>query len=104
VKWLLCGLLLAVPPARAAEIELSKGQLKHAGDVVTQVIAAKNNTGVPIVALYVECGFFRGDALVGASIGTTFNVEPGQTAYVEVSDDDASDADRTECRVSGIEH
>jgi hypothetical protein len=104
VQWLLCGLLLlAASPAGAAEIDLSKGQLKHAGDVVIQVIAAKNNTAFPIVALYVECGFFQGDALLGASIGTAFNIEAGQTAYLEVTVDNANDADRTECRVSGID-
>jgi hypothetical protein len=42
LQGLLCGLLpLAASPAGAAEIGLSKGQLKHAGEVVTQVIAAK---------------------------------------------------------------
>jgi hypothetical protein len=91
VKWLLYGVLvLAVPSAGAAEIDLSKGQLKHAGDVVTQVVAAKNNTGVLIIALYVECEFFHGDALLGANTGTAFNVEAGQMALLEVSDDNAS--------------
>ena len=48
VQWWLCGLLLlAASPAGAAEIDLSKGQLKHAGDVVVLVIAAKNNTALP---------------------------------------------------------
>jgi hypothetical protein len=104
VQWLLWGmLLLGAPPAGAAEIDLSKGQLKHAGDVVVQVVAAKNNAEAPITALYVECGFFHGDALLGAGTGTAFNVEAGQTAYIEVIVDDASDSDRTECRVSGIE-
>jgi hypothetical protein len=69
----LCGLLL-LAASPAAEIDL-KGQLKHAGDVVVQVIAAKNNTTLPIVALYVECGFFHGDALLGASIGAAFNID-----------------------------
>ena len=105
MRSLLCGLLLlATSPAGAAEIDLSKGQLKHVGDVLTQVIAAKNNTGVPIGALYVECGFFHGEALLGASTGTAFNVEPGQTAYLEVTVDNANEADGTECRVSGIDH
>jgi hypothetical protein len=103
-QWLLCGLpLLAASPAGAAEIDLSKGQLKLGGDVVTQVIAAKNSTAFPIVALYVECGFFHGDVLLGTSIGTAFNIEVGQTAYLEVTVDNANDADRTECRVSGID-
>jgi hypothetical protein len=43
-------MLLAVSPAGAAEIDPSKGQLKHVGDVLTPVIAAKNNTAVPILA------------------------------------------------------
>ena len=99
VRWLLCGLLLSASLAEAAEIDLSKGQLKHAGDVVTQVIAAKNNTEAAIAAYSSNAGSFT-----VISTGAAFNIEAGQTAYLEVIVDDASDADRTNCRVSGIDH
>jgi hypothetical protein len=87
--------------AMAADIDLTEGQLTHAGNYATRVVAAKNNTG-PIDTLKIECGFFSGSTLLAAGMGFAENVGAGQTVYVDVLGRDAAGSDRTECRVSNV--
>jgi hypothetical protein len=85
--------------ARAGEVDLMKGQITHDGSYSTQIIAATNKTGMDVDTLWVECGFFRGPALLGVGKGYAENVKPGQTVYIEVSSNHADNADRSDCRL-----
>ena len=104
LSWVLCvaGLVAVVSPAAAAELELSKGRLTVTDYIATQVVAVKNNTTKRISIIYVECGFFRANILLAAARYYAENVEAGQTAYIEVTSQDAAEADRSECRVSSV--
>lgn len=93
--------MMLTETAIAADIDITEGQLTHAGSYAQRVVAAKNNTG-PIATLKIECGFFRGAALLAAGMGFAENIEAGQTVYVDVLANHADGADRTECRVSNI--
>ena len=103
-SWVLCvaGLVAVVSPAAAAEVELSKGRLTVTDFIATQVVAVKNNTTKRISTIYVECGFFHANTLLAAARYYAENVEAGQTAYIEVTSQDAAEADRSECRVSSV--
>lgn len=84
--------------AKAADVDLVKGQLITHGTYAKQVLAAKNNGG-PISRLELKCGFFHGTALLDVGSGFSDNIAAGQTVYVEVVATNAGDADRTDCRV-----
>ena len=77
--------MVAISPAAAAEVELSKGRLTVTDFIATQVIAVKNNTTKRISTIYVECGFFHANTLLAAARYHAENVEAGQTAYIEVT-------------------
>jgi hypothetical protein len=96
-------LLLGFAGASAADVNLSKGQLTHDGSYSTQIVAAKNDTGDTLQEIWIECGFFRRGALVGAGTGYAKNVHPGQTAYVEVLSNHTEGSDTADCRVQSIE-
>ena len=96
-------LLLHVPGALGASVNLAKGQLTHDGSYSTQVVAAKNNTGDTIQEIWLECGFFRKGILLGAGTGIAKNVDPGQTAYVEVVANHTEGSDDADCRVQSID-
>jgi hypothetical protein len=104
LRWLRWSFVsvVAISPAAAAEVELSKGRLTVTDFIATQVIAVKNNTTKRISTIYVECGFFHANTLLAAARYHAENVEAGQTAYIEVTSQDAAEADRSECRVNSI--
>jgi hypothetical protein len=60
------------------------------------IMSLKNNTDA-IVSVWVECGFFNHDQLVGRDSASFVDVRPGRTAYSKV--DIKGDADRTDCRM-----
>jgi hypothetical protein len=101
--WILPALLVDVTGASAADVSLAKGQLTHDGSYSTQVVATKNNTSNTIQMIWVECGFFRKGILLGAGTGYAKNVDPGQTAYVEVVSNHTEGSDNADCRVQSIE-
>jgi len=102
-EWILPMLLLEVTGALAADVSLAKGQLTHDGSYSTQVVAIKNNTGDTIQMIWLECGFFRKGILLGAGTGYAKNVDPGQTAYVEVVSNHTEGSDNADCRVQSVE-
>jgi hypothetical protein len=101
--WTLPILLLDLTGALAADVNLAKGQLTHDGSYSTQVVAAKNNTGDTIQQIWLECGFFRKGILLGAGTGYAKNVDPGQTAYVEVVSNHTEGSDNADCRVQSVD-
>jgi hypothetical protein len=94
--------LYAVAIIAVADIDLKKGQLTHAGPYGTQSVIAKNNTGQPLGAVSLTCGFFRGDLLLSVGQGIALNVAIDETVYVDVISSEAGNADRAECRVAQI--
>ena len=66
--------LMLTRSAIAAEIDITEGRLTHTGSYANRVVAAKNNGG-PIATLKIECGFFRGTALLAAGMGFAQNIE-----------------------------
>jgi hypothetical protein len=101
--WIFPLLLLHATDALGANVNLAKGQLTHDGSYSTQVVAAKNNTGDTVQEIWLECGFFRKGVLLGAGTGYAKNVDPGQTAYVEVVANHTEGSDNADCRVQSIE-
>jgi hypothetical protein len=102
-KYLIAAAVVAAStaPAIADNFDLTKGELAHnAFGWSKQLIAVKNNTNATF-NVTVECGFFRGNALIDTGSASLSNVQAGQTAYEEVTATDP-DANRVECRVSGI--
>jgi hypothetical protein len=94
--------LMLAASAFAAEVDISEGQLTYIDPYyVHRFVAAKNNTG-PLESLRIECGFFRGTALLGVATGFAENIEAGQTVYVDVMASNVRGADRTDCRVVHI--
>jgi hypothetical protein len=71
------------------------------GDYAEQTVAILNSTGVRLRSVQIECGFFRGVDLLAAGFGFGENIEPGQTAYISVIANHASDATNAQCRVVG---
>jgi hypothetical protein len=89
--------------AFAADVDLAKGRLTHTGSYSSQTVAATNNTGTIVQAIKIECGFFRQGALLAAGMGIAQNVQPRQTAYVEVIANHAEGADNADCRVGLVQ-
>jgi hypothetical protein len=92
-------LLVAVGGAQSAEFDLKKGSLTRAGSYASQFVSVKNNTGILVPAIRIECGFFRDDEFLVLGSGIATKIEPGQTAFVEVIADNGARATKTECRV-----
>jgi hypothetical protein len=100
---IIAAALLLGESASAAEVDITKGQLTHDGPYSTQIVGAKNNTNETIQTLWVECGFFRKGALLGAGAGYAENLTPAQSAYIEVAANHTEGADSADCRLRSTE-
>jgi hypothetical protein len=90
--------ILSITPAMANDVDLSKGRMSHEYGPAKQALSLKNNTARPLNEVWAECGFFRGDELVGKGIASFRNVLPGQTAYDEATSA-GRDVTRTDCHI-----
>ena len=90
--------LLSITPGMANDVDLSKGRMSHEYGRAKQALSLKNNTRRPLNEVWAECGFFRGDELVGKGIASFRNVLPGQTAYDEATTT-SGDVTRTDCHI-----
>jgi hypothetical protein len=88
-------------PALADDLNLSlsKEKLRHVNGGVSQLLTLKNNTGVALAMVGIECGFLRGDTLVDTGGDALHNVAAGQTVYADIVST-ATDANRTDCRIA----
>jgi hypothetical protein len=93
---------LAVP-AKANNFDLIKGDITHDNSGwPEQLLTLKNNTK-EIVTVSVECGFLKGNTLVGVDAAAFVDVPPNGNGYSHVSND-KGDSDRTDCRITGVYH
>jgi hypothetical protein len=92
--------LLAVEPAMAAGIVLTKEKFTSSENTATQLLTARNN-GPPLLDLVVECGFFQGSTLLTTARQIAMNVDTEQTVDIEVTANNAAGADHADCRISG---
>ena len=69
----------------ANDVDLGRGRISREYGRTKQALSLKNNTARPLNEEWAECGFFRGDELVGKGIASFRNVLPGQTAYDEAT-------------------
>jgi hypothetical protein len=99
IRVVVLACLMIPQPALAADVDIAKGRLTHDGSYSSQTIAATNNTGTVVQTLKIECGFFSKGALLAAGMGFAQNVQPRQTAYVQVIANHADGADNADCRV-----
>ena len=76
---------LSITPAMANDVDLGRGRISREYGCPKQALSLKNNTARPLNEVWAECGFFRGDELVGKGIASFRNVLPGQTAYDEAT-------------------
>jgi hypothetical protein len=99
------GLSFIASPAHAYDLETIAGNPTHdtLGETVVTV-GVKNKEATAFKMIRVECGIYRGSDLVGAGHAIVEWVYPGQTAYgiVETFDETAAEADKADCRVSGV--
>jgi hypothetical protein len=90
---------ISAGPAVAADVEMFKGRLSHAGNYAVQTLGVLNNTGRMIEWISAECGFFRQGVLLTSGQGNTQKLAPGQRAYFDVMAPKSQDADSAECRI-----
>jgi hypothetical protein len=90
--------IVTITAAIAADVDLSKGRIIHEYGRTKQALSLKNNTARPLNEVWVECGFFRNEELVGRGIASFRNVLPGQMAYDEATSA-SDDVTRTDCRI-----
>jgi hypothetical protein len=83
------------------DIDLIKGKLTHDDGYTTQLLTVKNNMPVALRSIFVECGFFYNDELIGSGTSWFQNVLPGQKAYDTMTQHVV--ANRTDCRISIVE-
>jgi hypothetical protein len=89
---------LAAGSAFADDLELGLGRLKYDSYGSTQVVSVLNRGKEAISLIFVECGFYVGEELVGASPGMIQNLAPGAQGYEEISIADFK-ATRSACRI-----
>lgn len=96
--------LLGATSALAQDgIVLSLGRFQNDDLAATQTVAIENNTASLLALVEIECGFFLGKELIGASAGAVENLAHEQTGFAEVFSFTGKDADRAECRVVSAE-
>ena len=89
------------PAAAADKFVLTKGDLRHNSfGWPEQVLSLKNNTD-RTVSVSVDCGFYKGEKLIGTDGANFLNVRSGQPGYSQISID-KGDADRTDCRIYNV--
>jgi hypothetical protein len=93
---------VSITVAMANDFDLSKGRLSYEYGRTRQSLSLKNNTAHPLNEVWAECGFFRGDKLMGKGIASFRHVLPGQTAYDEATSV-SRDVTRTDCRIENPE-
>lgn len=93
------GLAMLTVTAKAASVDIARGQLADTPPFSSQPLAITNNTDAEIEMLQVECGFFRGSALLATGVAVAQHILPHQTAYVSVVATHAKGSDKVDCRV-----
>ncbi len=83
-------------------IDIVKGKFTEHDGIATQLLSLINHQPKPLRGLFVQCAFFRGDNLLGVNFGGAYNVNSGETAYMQITITDAADVNRTECRVDQV--
>jgi hypothetical protein len=86
-----------IAPATANDFDIIRGEITR--DYGTTIILGlKNNTQTTIPTAMIDCGFYRGDELVGADHGVFKNLELNQIGYSSAHASD-KDVTRIDCRV-----
>ena len=99
-KTLIILALLAMTTTASAEtLQVGRTQTIASGTVTTP-IAIKNDTSEIVRRVYVECGHLAKDELVGAGFAIAYNIEAGDTGYVNVPAFQIyKTPDQTKCRI-----
>ena len=84
------------------DIELRAGNFSSDSDNSVQVIAITNHRKAAIPWIDVECGFYRGNALVASETSFIENLDPDETGTTNVISTRAGNSDRAECRLVKI--
>ena len=96
---LIIGSAITTPALADEKYELTKSPMTNILGWSGHIISLKNNTDAT-VSVWVDCGFFNHDQLVGRASAPFADVRPGRTAYSRV--DIKGDADRTDCRIAKV--
>jgi hypothetical protein len=90
-----------VTQARAGDNQLtliSDKLFKDSFGFVNQTLSVKNNTGLTIEAVDLECGFLLDKQLMATGINHLKNLKPGETAHITVIARLINIPDHADCR------
>jgi predicted membrane channel-forming protein YqfA (hemolysin III family) len=82
----------------AIEIEIKKGAFRQSDRKVEQMLIVTNNSRVMVKTIFVECGFFHDDLLIGRDSEYVGNLQPGQSAYAKM-DAYILNVNKSDCRI-----
>lgn len=83
----------------ATDLTLVMGHLSFSGSFIRLPVAVTNDSQTTLDHLEVECGFFRGDALIAAGFTIVKKLEPGTTGFSHVDASSGLGADKSQCRI-----
>jgi hypothetical protein len=84
-------------PRPTNEFKLIKGKMQWTGSRTLQPIGVTNASGGALRYLAVECGFYKGEVLVGSDFTNWSHVAENETAYGEVNVN--AEANTSDCRI-----
>ena len=89
--------------AAESDLVLTLGRLSTNPVGAEQVISVENRTSSKLSRIYVECGFYAGNKLVGSGGASIHELRAGAIGHDEVVALHASDADSVKCRIESSE-
>ena len=91
--------IAGIAQADEAKFVLKTGRLSAEGNYARQVVSVENRTNALAKTVHVECGFFKGDELIGSQPAAIYNLQAGTTGYETVVAYKATEATSAKCRV-----
>jgi len=91
--------------AQSPELLVTMGQLSVNGGIAEQAVAVKNDSGVTITEVWIECDFLtENGTLLSEGLASITNLRPGDIGYALPKTPHGKGATRAICRVSSVRY
>jgi hypothetical protein len=99
------ALLAGTVSAQRPELLVTMGQLSVNGGMAEQAVAVKNNSGITLTQVWIECGFLaENGTLLSEGLASINNLRPGAMGYALPKTSHGKGATWAICTVSSVRY